>query len=64
MEMKETILKTFAEVFGEQAYWFPIIIHCSATRAEQDITAADIESWHRAHKKTPPKQGLCELKFA
>ena len=25
-----------------------IIIHCSATRAEQDITAADIESWHRA----------------
>ena len=23
-----------------------IIIHCSATRAEQDITAADIESWH------------------
>ena len=26
-----------------------IIIHCSATRAEQDITAADIESWHRAH---------------
>lgn len=25
-----------------------IIIHCSATRAEQDITADDIESWHRA----------------
>lgn len=25
-----------------------IIIHCSATRAGQDITAADIDCWHRA----------------
>lgn len=24
-----------------------IIIHCSATRAGQDITAADIDRWHR-----------------
>ena len=25
-----------------------IIIHCSATRAGQDFTAADIDRWHRA----------------
>lgn len=25
-----------------------IIIHCSATRAGQNITAADIDCWHRA----------------
>ena len=25
-----------------------IIIHCSATRAGQDFTAADIDLWHRA----------------
>lgn len=25
-----------------------IIIHCSATRAEQDFCAADIDKWHRA----------------
>ena len=24
-----------------------IIIHCSATRAGQDFTAADIDRWHR-----------------
>mgnify|MGYP002569076850 CR=1 FL=1 len=25
-----------------------IVIHCSATRAGQNITAADIDCWHRA----------------
>lgn len=36
-----------------------IIIHCSATRAEQDITAADIESWHRALRILDDRLPLC-----
>ena len=33
---------------GVSAMKDTIIIHCSATRAGQDITAADIDCWHRA----------------
>ena len=33
---------------GVSAMKDTIIIHCSATRAGQNITAADIDCWHRA----------------